>query len=214
MAGVVYGSSMADKVLRIFRVKSDHTQILNPVSVDNAEITDISDAELATTIFGDVAINAQDDGSNQIQFVVADYSEAIMDFIDQYKNVAAAGDKTAFVTAHGESYGGNSDTGSDDALLLVIHGSPDPNTNKVMVYTFLCTLDVAGTGSFGIKASETTQIQMTFNQIKPKVDLVYHTGTGSVPSVLNGAVVDFATETTDLVLLEGKYKYHRAVTAA
>ena len=211
--GVAYGTSSADKTVRFFRLKSDHTIIQQPKSVGDSEFTGITDAEFASKIIGNIQVSPQDDGSNQIQMTCAAWGADILDFINNYKNVEAAGDKTAFTAFHGEDFGGSGSTGTADQLIAVIHGAPDPDTSKIMGLVFACSIDPASTGGFTIEPDNVAQVQLTLNQVKPKADIVIHDGTSGTPSVFNGAVVSFAAETTDIKMLTDSYKFHFPVTA-
>lgn len=205
---VVYGTSMADKVIRFFRIKSDHSMIQLPKATGDTIFSDIDDAEFASKIIGNIAITSQDDGSNQIQFVCAAYGAKLLDFLNAYKVVESAKDKTKFTAAHGEEWGGSGSGGTADQLLVVIHGAPDPETGKVMVYAFICYLEVANTGGHTIQPNEVAQLQITARQVKPKANVILHTGVGGTPSVLNNAVIDFTTETTNIVMTTDSFKYH------
>lgn len=207
--GVRFGTNVKDKVVRIFRVKADHSMILKPKSVSDLEFAGIADAEFASEIVGPVNMVPSADGSNAIDFNCGAWSEELLDFINNYKVAGSSGDSTPFLAFHGDEYGAGGAAASDDALLVVVHGPTDPDTGKILALSWLCTLDPTSGGS-AIDPKKTIDTQLKFNQIKPTQDIVIHDSAGA-KSVLNPAVVDFATESSDISLLEGKYAYHKAV---
>lgn len=210
---VAYGTTAADKVVRFFRLKSDHSIIQIPKGSGDTAIADIDDASFASKIIGNIQITPQDDGSNQIQMNCAAWGAELLDFISDYKNVEAAGDKTKFVGFHGEEWGGSGSSGTADQLIAVIHAQPDPDTTKIMALVFACNMEVANTGGVTIQPNQVNEVQLTLKQVKALQDIIIHTGSGGTPSVLNGTVVDFTSETTNIVIPEGTFKYHFPVAA-
>lgn len=209
--GVKFGTNAKEKIVRIFRVKADHSMILKPKSVGDTEFAGIADAEFASEIIGPINLTANADGSNAIDFNCAAFGEELLDFVNNYKVAGSSGDSTPFLGFHGEEYGAGGAAASDDALLVVVHGPTDSDTGKIMILSFLCTLDPTS-GGLGIDPKKTIDTQLKFNQIKPTQDIVIHDSAGA-KSVLNNTIVDFTTENADLSLLEGKYKFHTAVAA-
>lgn len=209
---VRFGANSKDPIVRIFRVKSDHTMLLKPKSVSDLEFAGIADAEFTSKIIGNIQVTPQDDGSNQIQFGCAAFGADLFDFINNYKNPTASNDVTTYPAFHGEEFGAGGAASSDDALYVSIHGPDDSEDAKIMHLGFLCTLAVANTGGFTIQPKSVIDVQLTFNQIKPKADLTIHDAAGT-KSVLNNAIVDFTTENADIDLLTGSYKFHTPVAA-
>jgi len=203
---VAYGTSSVDPVVRLHRIKSDHTMIQQPVADGDSEFSDIDDAEFASEIIGDIGVAAQDDGSTQFSFVCAAWGAELLDFINNYKNVNAAGEKSEFVGFQGKKWGGDGDSGTNDQLLLTAHLAPDPDTGKGIVLAAIVNLDPAA-GSLTIQPNESTQVQLQFNQVKPKVDLTIHNAAGT-KSLFNSALVDFTVESADRDMLQDNYKWH------
>ena len=209
--GVKFGTNSKDTFVRIFRVKADHSMILIPKADGDTEFTGIADAEFASEIVGPINLVANADGSHSVDFVCAAYGEELLDFIANYKPVGASGETTPFLAFHGEEFGGGGAAASDDALLVVVHGPDDADTGKIMAKAFLSTLDPTSGGS-SIDPKKTIDTTLKFIQIKATADITIHDAAGS-KSVLNPAIVDFTTESSDIDLLEGNYKYHFPVTA-
>jgi len=209
--GVKFGTNSKDKEVRIFRVKADHSMILEPKAVGDTEFAGIAEAEFISKIIGPINVSAQADGSNQVDFLCAAWGAAILDFINTYKPEGASEGATPFTAFHGDEFGGGGAAASEDCLLVVVHGAEDADTGKILGLSFLATLDPSS-GSFGIEAKKTQDVTLKFNQIKPSQDLTIHDAAGA-KSVWNPAVVDFAVETAAIILLEGKFKFHTALAA-
>lgn len=203
MSNVQYGSSAQGSVLRLFQLKNDHTDILAP-KPSSSTFTDLDDAEFASKIIGDITITPQDDGSDEISFPVAEYSQQINDLLKSYKDITTADEKEEFTSWHGQKWGGGAEGSTANQLLLVIHGPLSRDSTPKRVVYVMPVVIVLTSGQHTLQANTTIQKTLTLRSIKAKSDITFHTPTTG-PTVLDPDFVTIGSEATALDVAEGTY---------
>lgn len=198
MADVNYGGA---STLYLIRMKADHSATLKkkPDATGNP-ISALTDAEAKLEIIGNFTFNPQSDGSYQLDISQAQSNKMISDLLDNYRSAVSTADRQAYKAIDGTEYGGSSSGSGADPLLVVQYGWEDA-ADGLQVFAAVCELTIES-GSYSLQPDNVTEQKVLLKTIRAQADVIVHDTTGVT---LDATLVDVASETSDLTLLDESF---------